>query len=417
MLSFAINHKLGAIVLMTGFRAPSIGTALVLAALAPLLVGCDEPKSAVAAAQVSDPDVSVVTVNPQARAVVRELPGRIAPTRVAEVRPRVSGIIIRRMFSQGSEVKSGDPLYQIDPRPFEVEVQSNEAALDKAKAVREQASQHARRIATLTSQKAAPEAENEKAVATLRQADADVAGREADVARARLNLDYATIRAPIGGVVGAALVSEGALVVQNETASLATVQQLDPIYADFTQSVAELHRLRKAFESGDLDRIAPDALKVRLVLDDGSVYPLAGTLLFSEAKVDAHTGQVTLRGEFPNPKRELLPGMYVRVLIEQGIDSDAIAVPQQSVQRNGGGGSEVFLVKDDNHIAAQPVRIGSQQDGQWFVTDGLKAGDKVVVEGFQKFVAGDRVRPQSWSHAEASVDPAPPPKPATQAQR
>jgi membrane fusion protein (multidrug efflux system) len=417
MLSFAIICKLGAIVLISGFRAQSACIALVIAALAPLLAGCDEPKSAVAAVQASDPDVSVVTVNPQARAVVRELPGRIAPTRVAEVRPRVSGIIVRRMFSQGSEVKSGDPLYQIDPKPFEVEVQSNEAALAKARAVLDQASQHARRIATLTSQKTAPEAENEKAIASQRQAEADVEGRQADVARAKLNLDYATIRAPIGGVVGAALASEGALVVQNETAGLATVQQLDPIYADFTQSVTELNRLRKAFESGDLDRIAPDALKVRLVLDDGSVYPISGKLLFSEAKVDAHTGQVTLRGEFPNPKRELLPGMYVRVLIEQGIDIDAIAVPQQAIQRNGGGGSEVFLVKNDNHVTAQAVRIGSLQDGQWFVTDGLKAGDKVVVEGFQKFVAGDKVRPQAWTEADASADAAPQLKLTTQAQR
>lgn len=386
-----------------------------LAVMAPLLGGCDEPNAATVAAQSADPDVSVVTVKPQARALVRDLPGRIAPTRVSEVRPRVSGIVVKRTFSQGSEVKAGDPLYQIDPRPFEVEVQSNEAALARARAVLEQASQHAHRIATLTSQRAAPEAENEKAVGTLRQAEADVDARKADVARAKLNLDYATIRAPIDGIVGAALVSEGALVVQNETASLATIQQLDPIYADFTQSVTELNQLRRAFESGDLDRIAPDAMKVRLVLDDGAVYPLVGKLLFSEAKVDAHTGQVTLRGEFPNPKRELLPGMYVRVQIEQGIDTDAIAVPQQAIQRNGGGGSEVFVVKDDNRVAIQSVRTGSLQGGQWFVSEGLKAGDKVVVEGFQKFAAGDRVRPQTWAEADAStkLDA----KPTAQAQR
>jgi membrane fusion protein, multidrug efflux system len=377
--------------------------AFVIAALAPLLAGCDEPQSAIAATKAAVPDVSIVTVNPQARALVRELPGRISPTRVADVRPRVSGIIVKRLFSQGSEVKAGDPLYEIDPRPFEVEVQSNEAALAKAKAVLEQASQHARRVATLTSQKAAPEAENEKAVASQRQAEADVEGRKADVARARLNLDYATIRAPIGGVVGAALVSEGALVVQNETAGLATIQQLDPIYADFTQSVTELNQLRRAYEAGDLDQIPNDALKVRLVLDDGSVYPLPGRLLFSEAKVDAHTGQVTLRGEFPNPKRELLPGQYVRVQIEQGIDSDAIAVPQQAIQRNGGGSSEVFVVTADNRVAIQPVRVGSLQGGQWFVTDGLKAGDKVVVEGFQKFVSGDAVVPHIWV-ADAAAD-------------
>ena len=375
-----------------------------LAAMAPLLAACDEPIAATAAAQAPEPDVSVVTVKPQPRAMVRELPGRVAPTRVSDVRPRVSGIVVERTFHQGSEVRAGDPLYRIDPRPFEVEVQSNEAALARAKATFDQAALHARRIATLTSQRAAPEAENEKAIAALKQAEADVEGRKAEVARARLNLDYATIRAPIDGIVGAALVSEGALVVQNDTASLATIQQLDPIYADFQQSVSELNQLRRAFESGDLDRIAPDAMKVRLVLDDGSIYRLPGKLLFSEARVDAHTGQVTLRGEFPNPKRELLPGMYVRVQIEQGIDTDAIAVPQQAIQRNGGGGSEVFVVRDDGRAVLQPVRTGSLQGGQWFVSEGLKAGDKVVVEGFQKFAAGDKVKPQSWSEAEASAD-------------
>src|SRR3954451_16019785 len=402
---------------MSGFRAQSACIVLMLAAMAPLLAGCDEPSAATAAAQPVEPDVSIVTVKPQSRAMVRELPGRIAPTRVSEVRPRVSGIVVARLFNQGSEVKAGDILYKIDPRPFEVEVQSTEAALARAKAVLEQAIQHANRIGTLTSQRAAPEARNEEAIASLRQAEADLAGRKADVARAKLNLDYATIRAPIDGVVGAPLVTEGALVVQNETASLATIQQLDPIYADFTQSVTELNHLRRAFESGELDRISPDTMKVRLVLDDGAVYPLPGKLLFSDARVDAHTGQVTLRGEFPNPKRELLPGMYVRVLIEQGIDSDAIAVPQQAVQRNGGGGSEVFVVKDDGRVAVQPVRTGSVQGGQWFVTEGLKAGDKVVVEGFQKFAAGDKVQPQSWTEADASGDLATGATPPAQAQR
>jgi membrane fusion protein (multidrug efflux system) len=402
---------------MSGFRAQSACIALMLAAMAPLLAGCDEPNVAAAAVQPTEPDVSIVTVKPQARAMVRELPGRIAPTRVSDVRPRVSGIVVQRLFNQGSEVKAGDVLYKIDPRPFEVEVQSTEAALARAKATLEQATQHANRIATLTSQRAAPEAKNEEAIASLRQAEADLAGRKADVARAKLNLDYATIRAPIDGIVGAALVSEGALVVQNETASLATIQQLDPIYADFTQSVTELNHLRRALESGELDRISQDAMKVRLVLDDGALYPLAGKLLFSDAKVDAHTGQVTLRGEFPNPKRELLPGMYVRVQIEQGIDSDAIAVPQQAIQRNVGGGSEVFVVKDDNLVAVQPVRTGGVQDGHWFVTEGLKAGDRVVVEGFQKFAAGDKVRPQAWAEADASAEVARDAKLAAQAQR
>jgi membrane fusion protein (multidrug efflux system) len=389
---------------MSGYRAQPACIALMLAAMVPLLAGCDQPTAATPVAAAYEPDVSIVVVQPRARSQVRELPGRIAPTRVSEVRPRVSGIIFERLFNQGSEVKAGDPLYRIDPRPFEVDVQSSEAALARAKAVLEQATQHANRIATLTSQHAAPEARNEEAVAAQRQAEAEFAGRKADLARAKLNLDYATIRAPISGIIGAALASEGALVVQNEAHSLATIQQLDPIYADFTQSVTELNQLRRALESGELDRIAPDAMKVRLVLDDGDHYPQPGKLLFSDARVDAQTGQVTLRGEFPNPRRELLPGMYVRVQIEQGIDSDAIAVPQQAIQRNSGGGSEVYVVKDDNRVTLQPVRTGAVQDGVWFVTEGLKTGDKVVVEGFQKFTPGDKVKPQSWIEADASAD-------------
>jgi membrane fusion protein, multidrug efflux system len=373
-----------------------------LAAMAPLLAGCKEPMAAGAAAP-AEAEVGTLTVRPQARALIRELPGRIAPTRVSEVRTRISGIVVERLFQQGTEVKAGDPLYRIDPKPFEVELQASEAALDKAKAALDLATQHARRVGTLTSQRAASEAENEKAVGAQRQAEAEVGSREADVARARLNLDYATIRAPINGVVGAALVSEGALVVQNETNSLATIQQLDPIYADFTQSVAEMNKLRRAFDTGDLDRISPDAAKVRLVLDDGTIYPISGKLLFSEAKVDAFTGQVTLRGQFANPKRELLPGMYVRVLIEQGIDSDAIAVPQQAIQRDAGGGSEVYVVKDDGRVAAQPVRTGAIQDGLWLVSEGLKDGDRVIIDGFQKFVPGDKVRAKSWSDADASA--------------
>ena len=391
---------------MSGPRVRSAGILLVLTAIAPLLAGCNEPESAIAsvATQPTEPDVSIVTVKPQARSIVRELPGRIAPTRVADVRPRVSGIIVERLFRQGSEVKEGDPLYRIDQRPFEVEVQANQAALAKAQATHERAAQQARRIAFLAKERTAPEIENEKAIAAEKESAADVEARQADLARARLSLDYSTIRAPIDGIVGAAQLSEGALVVQNDTATLASIQQIDPVYADFTEPVSELLRLRRAFEAGDLERIAPDAIKVRLVFDDGTLYPIAGKLLFSEAKVEANTGQVTLRGEFANPKRELLPGMYVRVRIEQGIDSDAIAVPQQAVQRNSGGGSEVFIVKNDDRVAPQPIRTGSMQDGQWLVTNGLKAGDRVVVEGFQKFVAGDKVKPRVWVEAADASD-------------
>lgn len=376
-------------------------TAAALVFLAPALSGCDEPSVAVAS-QPDKPEVGVITVKPQARSIVRELPGRIAPIRVADVRPRVSGIVVQRLFEQGSEVKAGDPLYQIDSRPFNVELKAAEAALAKAHAAREQAALQAKRVAMLAHEQAASRAQNEAAASNSRQAEAEVAAREAEVARARLNLEYATIRAPISGRIGAALVSEGALVVQNDSTSLATIQQLDRVYADFTQPVAEMVRLRRSFESGELDQIAADAVRARLVLDDGTLYPLPGRLLFSDAKVDAYTGQVTLRAEFDNPNRELLPGMYVRVRIEQGIDADAISVPVQAIQRNSGGGSEVFVVKDDNRVAVQAVRLGSQQDGHWLVLEGLKPGERVVVEGFQKFAAGDVVIPVNIAETRAA---------------
>ena len=385
--------------------ARAIAAAVLSLTLASALAACDKPVAATAPAE--PPDVSVVTVTPKPKAIVRELPGRIAPTRVADVRPRVSGIIVARLFEQGSTVSAGDPLYRIDPAPFEVELQANQAALAKASAVLQHAQAQYKRTTTLIASKAVSEAENETALANMRQAEADLAARKADIARSKLNLDYATIRAPIGGIIGAALMSEGALVLQNDTSSLAIIQQLDPVYADFTQSVSEMNRLRREFDSGHLDHIAPEAAKVRLILDDGSVYPMPGKLLFSEAKVDATTGQVTLRGEFPNPNRELLPGMYVRVQIEQGIDQDAILLPQQAVQRNAGGGAEVFLVKDDNRVAAQPIRTGQMINGQWLIASGLKAGDRVVVEGFQKFAPGDEVRPGAWSTASADPNDAP----------
>jgi membrane fusion protein (multidrug efflux system) len=370
---------------------------------APLvLAGCDD--RSVAAVPPAVPDVGVVTISASPKHIVKELPGRIAPTRVADVRARVSGIIVARLFEQGSEVKAGDALYQIDPKPFEVDLQSAEAALAKAQAIFEQATAQANRTASLISKQAASLAENETAIAMARQAAADVAARKADVARAKLNLEYATIRAPISGIIGAALVSEGALVVQNDPTSLASIQQLDTVYADFTQSASDLNKLRRDFDSGELERIEPDAAKVRLLLDDGSLYPIQGRLLFSDAKVDTSTGQVTLRGEFKNLNRELLPGMYVRVQIEQGIDNDAILVPQQAVQRNSAGGSDVYVLNNENRVSLQPVRVGSVMDGNLLVLEGLKQGDRVVVEGFQKFAVGDAVNPGKWPQDVATAD-------------
>jgi len=364
-----------------------------------LLAGCNDKAPAVAD---TPPEVSIVRVQEESFTVVRELPGRIAPVRVAEVRPRVSGIIVGRLFRQGSDVEAGDALYEIDPRPFEVEVKAQEAAQAKAEAVLDQASRQANRIEMLASQHVASTAENEKAVGAKRQAEADLAARKAEVARAKLNLDYATIRAPIKGRIGAALVSEGALVTANDTTNLATIRQLDPIYADFTQSAGDLIKLREAFDRGDLEEVSKGTAKVRLIVD-GRKYPLDGRLLFSDAKVDASTGQVTLRGEFPNPNGELLPGMYVRVLIEQGVDVDAIAIPEQAVQRGANGSSEVYLVKSDGRVAKQAIRTSDLHDGKWLVSEGLKAGDHVVIEGFQKFVAGDVVSPVSADEPKSAA--------------
>jgi membrane fusion protein (multidrug efflux system) len=341
-------------------------------------------------------EVGIVTMQPAARPFVRELPGRISPTRIAEVRARVSGIVVERTFQQGADVKSGDVLYRIDPASFEVELQASEAALAKAQAVLDQASQQAKRIEQLIVGKVATQVQHETSIANLRQAEADVAARRADVQRSRLNLEYATVRSPISGRVGRALVTEGALVGQGDATHLATVQQIDTVYADFTQSISELNELRRLFESGDLEAVVFETTKVRLVLDDGTIYPHAGRLLFTDATVDPTTGQVTLRGAFPNPKGELLPGMYVRVQIEQGIDSDALSVPQQAIQRNDAGESEVFVVTDDNRAIVQQVRTGRVVDDHWLIQEGLKPGDRVVVDGFQKFVAGSRVRPVPW---------------------
>jgi membrane fusion protein (multidrug efflux system) len=363
--------------------------------LALALAGCSEGPAApegqrTAAAQ----EVGVVELQPSPLAVVRELPGRIAPTRIAEVRARVSGIIDRRNFEQGSDVKKGDVLYEIDAKPFQIELDAAEAALNKATALLDQESHNAKRKEALAPTGTVSTAQLEIAVAAFRQAQADVAARGADVARAKLNLEYTRIRAPISGRIGRALVTEGALVGQSEPTHVATIQQLDPIYADFTQSAAELNQLRRELETGELEH--GRTARVRLILDDGEVYAHDGKLLFSDTTVDPGTGQVTLRGEFPNPKLSLLPGMYVRVQIEQGVDPDALAVPQQAVRRNDKGGSEVFVVRDDNRAKVTQVRLGRAIEDRWLILDGVKPGDRVVVEGFQKFESGDRVNPKPW---------------------
>jgi membrane fusion protein (multidrug efflux system) len=361
-----------------------------------ILAGCQDEQAAQGGFAFPPPQVAVITVKAEDVPITNDLPGRIAATRTAEVRPRATGIVIERIFEQGSQVKEGDVLYRIDPAPFQVQVDSAEATLRRARAVQAQARNTAERQEQLRKSNVASVQTYDDAVAQLAQADADVAIAEASLATAKLNLEYTEVKAPISGRIGRALITEGALVSANGTENLATIQQLDPVYADFTQSATDLIRLRKALQDGALmaDNNSAD---VKLVLDDGSAYPHSGKLLFSEAAVDETTGQVTLRGEFPNPDGDLLPGMYVRVQIEQGIEKNAVIVPQQAVQRDSSGSALVYVVSADNKAGTRSVRVGRAIGTNWVIPDGLKDGEKIIVEGFQKVQPGGEVVPTEWN--------------------
>ena len=360
-----------------------------------ILAGCNDEQQQGGGFAFPPPQVAVITVKAEDVPITNDLPGRIAATRVAEVRPRVSGIVVERVFEQGSQVKEGDVLYRIDPAPFQVQVDSAEATLRRAKAVQTQARVDSERQEQLKKSNVASAQAYDDAIAKLAQADADVAIAQAGLETARLNLQYADVKAPISGRIGRALITEGALVSAGGTENLATIQQLDPVYADFTQSATDLIRLRKALQDGALmaDNNSAD---VKLMLDDGTEYPHPGKLLFSEAAVDETTGQVTLRGEFPNPDGDLLPGMYVRVLIEQGIERGAVLVPQQAVQRDASGSALVYVVSADNKAGIRNVRVGRASGTRWVITDGLKDGEKIIVEGFQKVQPGAEVVPSEW---------------------
>ena len=372
---------------------------------ASLLAGCNleaaSQKEASTPATPPPPAVSVVTVVPETLPIVNELPGRIAPTRVAEVRPRVSGIVIERVFTQGSTVKEGDILYRIDPEPFRVKVAAAEAALQRAEASRLQAKQTADPINRLEGQNVASGQQRDNAVAALAQAEADVAAAKAQLAAAKLDLEYAEVKAPISGVTGRALITEGALVSSSDV--LTTIHQLDPVYADFTQSVSELRELRNSAANGSVKQ--RDEAPVTLFFDDGTAYRHQGVVLFSEATVDQTTGQVTLRGQFPNPEGDLLPGLYVRVQVEQGIQPDAVAIPQQAVQRDPGGAAVVYVIAEDGTPQRRAVKLGRILGTRWVVEDGLKPGEKVMVEGFQKLRPGMKVQPQEWAPVSAGATP------------
>ncbi|AHL33592.1 RND transporter [Pseudomonas brassicacearum] len=361
---------------------------LLLGAL--LLSACDTSSPPADEAPLAT--VTVETLQARPLSISSELSGRIAAPRTAEVRARVPGVVLQRVFREGSDVNKGDVLFRIDPAPLKADLDSAEAALRKAEANAFQARLQAQRYSQLIDDNAISGQDYDNARAAVRQTAADVAANKAAVERARLNLGYATVTAPIAGRIGRALVTEGALVGQNETTPLALIQQLNPIHADLTQSTRELNELRRALRSGQLEQIGQGQAKATLIQDDGSLYPLPGKLLFTDIAVDPGTGQITLRSEFPNPDLDLLPGSFVRVRLEQAFDRQGISVPQQAIQRDSVGVAQVLLLDAQQQVSLQPVELGAVQDDRWIVTHGLKPGDRIVVQGLQHARPGEKVR-------------------------
>ena len=384
---------------------------LMLASLA--ACGDKLPSAQAQGAGMPPPEVSVVTVQPERIVVASELPGRVEATRIAQVRARVAGIVLKRAFEEGSEVKAGEVLYRIDPAPFQATFNSAQATLSKAQANLAQATLKVQRYKPLVETNAISKQEYDDAVTAQKQAEADVAAAKAAQETARLNLGYATVTAPISGRIGRAQVTEGALVGQGEATPLATIQQLDPIYVTLSQSSAELLRLKQALANGQLKSVGKDRATVTLVTDDGRPYPHPGKLLFSDVTVDETTGSVSLRALFPNPERFLLPGMYARARIEQAVDEQALTVPQQAVTRSADGAA-VLVVGQDGKVVARPVKTGSAYNNKWVITDGLKAGDRVIVEGLQKAKPGATVKPVPWKAAATAPAAKDVPAPAPQ---
>lgn len=358
------------------------------------------PAALSAQQQMPPTPVAVVTLEAQALPIVSELPGRVSATRVAEVRPRVSGIVTERVFEQGGFAKAGDVLYRIDSAPYAVSMASAEATLARAQANQLNARDQQTRAEQLRERRVTSGVELENAVTNLAVANAEVAIAQAALDQAKLNLDYTEVKAPIDGVIGRALVTEGALVTAQADV-MATIQQLDPVYVDFTQSSSEVLALRRAMQSGQLIATSDGAARVHLMFDDGGIYEHSGKMLFSEATVDPLTGQVTMRGEFPNPDGDLLPGLYVRISIEQAVREDALAIPQMSVQRDPQGNAYVYILDDEDKAERRGVILGRTLGPRWMVMDGLAQGDRVVVEGSQKLYPGAATSPEPWNDALA----------------
>lgn len=348
------------------------------------------------------PPVGVITVQTQALALQTELPGRVEPVRMAQVRARVNGIVLKRQFEEGSEVRAGQPLFLIDPAPYQAALDSATAQLARAQAQLAQAKATADRYQPLAEAKAISQQDYVNARAAQAAAEADMAAGRAAVQSARINLGYTQVTAPIAGRVGRALVTEGALVSAAEATQLALIQQTRTVYVNFTQSSAEVLRLRRAIAASELRQAGADATRVRVLLEDGSELPQAGRLLFSDLSVDAGSGQVTLRAEVPNADGLLLPGQYVRVRLSQAEMPAGILVPQQAVTRSAQGDT-VLVVGEGNKPMPRQVQVNSAQNGHWVVIGGLQAGERVIVDGFQKmFVPGAPVTPVPWAPAGAA---------------
>ena len=369
----------------------SLRNASAIFAMTTLLSACGDK----AAPPAQPPEAAFVTITPEKMAVENELPGRLESYRTAEVRARVPGVILKRAFEEGSYVKQGQLLFQIDPRDYRAAVQSAKAALARAEANKVQADLKLKRYTPLVKINAVSRQEYDDAVAARKQAAADVDAAKAELVRAKLNLEYATVTAPISGKIGRQMVTEGALVGQNETTLLATIQQINPIYLNLTQSSAELLKLRQMMQNGMLKNTDQSGVNVTMVMEDGSVFPQTGKLLFSDISVDPTTGQLTIRALFPNPDNMVLPGMYVRARLEQAVNENAITVPQQAVQHTNDGSFVMILDKDDK-VVVRKVKTSVAVGNKWLVTEGLQSGDRVVVEGLQKIKAGSPVHAVPW---------------------
>jgi len=382
-------------------RLAPVAAGLLLLAL--LTSGCNQSQANASGPTTSaPPQVGVLTVHPQATMRTTELPGRTTAVLTSEVRPQVSGVILKRLFAEGSEVKEGQALYQIDPATYQATYASAVAKQERSQAALATAQAKAARYKSLMAVQAVSRQDYDDIVATAKEAQADIGTAKAEVDQARINLQYTKVLAPISGRIGRSTVTPGALVTANQTASLATVTQLDPIYVDVNQSSATMLRLKHEMDSGEIERVDNDSVKVTLKLEDGSAYPVSGKLQFAEVTVDQGTGTVLLRAAFPNPQHVLLPGMYVHAVIQEGVDRNGIMVPQKAVARNSHGEPTVLVVGPDNKVALRTIRTGQALGDQWLVNDGLAAGDRVLVDGLQNVRPGTVVRPVEAGTAGAA---------------